>query len=166
MPDVHEWRSERREKFKILHRDNFTCRYCGARPGSKDLEVDHLIPRSRFGSDETCNLVAACVTCNRRKSDTIIFPADMIERDDANEGWKIHRSFGEWAVKFNDEMVFIESEWEWGFDVTRLITEPDFMQYHIPDKLRFWCDERPQTARDFVACLQYVWRMITLPAWE
>ena len=154
------WRIERREKFKILHRDNFTCRYCGARPGSENLEVDHLIPRSRYGSDNPCNLVAACVTCNGRKSDTVMFPADMIEREDVDEGWNVHRSFGAWAVKFNDEMVVIESGWGWWLDVGRLIREPDLLRYHIPEKLRFWEESEPQTADDFLDCLRYVEQMI------
>jgi hypothetical protein len=155
------WRIERREKFKILHRDNFTCRYCGARPGSENLEVDHLIPRSRNGSDNACNLVAACVTCNGRKSDTIIFPADMIERDDTDEGWKVHKSFGGWAVKFNDDRVVIEDDTSWWFDVERLLYDHDFVRYHLREKVDL-CWER-QKADDFVDCLRYVEQMIAIP---
>lgn len=155
------WRIERREKFKILHRDNFTCRYCGARPGSENLEVDHLIPRSRNGSDNACNLVAACVTCNGRKSDAIIFPADMIERDDTDEGWKVHKSFGVWAVKFNDARVVIEDDTSWWFDVERLLYDHDFVKYHLREKVDL-CWER-QKADDFVDCLRYVEQMIAAP---
>jgi len=157
------WRIERREKFKILDRDNFTCRYCGARPGSENLEVDHLVPRSRYGSDNACNLVAACVTCNKRKSDTVIFPADMIERDDADEGWKVHKSFGVWAVKFNDETVVIESRWGWWFEAHRLVTDCDFVKYHLAEKVAFWEEVEPETAYDFVDCLRYVEQMIAAP---
>ena len=156
------WRIERREKFKILHRDNFTCRYCGARRGSEKLEVDHLIPRSRHGSDNPCNLVAACVTCNRRKSDAVIFPADLIERDDTVEGWKVHKSFGEWAVKFNDDTVVIEGLWGWWFEAHWLATDLSFVRYHLPEKLSFWEQDAPQYARDFVACLRYVEQMIAI----
>lgn len=38
----------------------------GARGG---WELDHKIPKSQGGSDEPDNLVAACVPCNRDKSD-------------------------------------------------------------------------------------------------
>lgn len=158
------WRIERREKLKILHRDNFTCRYCGARPGSESLQVDHLIPRSRYGSDNPCNLVAACVTCNGRKSDTVIFPQDMIERDDTDEGWKVHKSFGVWAVKFNDETVVIESRWGWWFEAHWLVTDGDFVKYHLREKLEFWEESEPQTAHDFVDCLRYVEQMIAAPS--
>lgn len=154
------WRIERRKKFKILCRDNFTCRYCGVRPGSEKLEVDHLIPRSRNGSDNECNLVTSCVTCNGRKSDTVIFPADMIERDDAEEGWKVHKSFGAWAVKFNDDTVVIEGRWGWWFEAHRLVTDGDFVMYHLREKLAFWEETKPEYARDFADCLRYVEQMI------
>jgi hypothetical protein len=149
------------DKFKILYRDNFTCRYCGSRPGSENLEVDHVIPRSRNGSDNPCNLVAACVTCNRRKSGTIIFPVDMIERDDTEEGWKIHKSFGVWAIKFNDEQVVIEDNTLYWFDVKRLTYDHNFVKYTLYDNVnRFW--ERSR-AYDFLHCLQYVYDMIAIP---
>lgn len=51
----------------ILERDNFTCVYCGEK--NKPLEVDHVMPRSRGGLDTETNLVCACITCNRSKSD-------------------------------------------------------------------------------------------------
>jgi 5-methylcytosine-specific restriction endonuclease McrA len=44
-------------------RDNFTCRYCGARA----TEVDHVSPESRGGPTVAWNLVAACGPCNRSK---------------------------------------------------------------------------------------------------
>jgi hypothetical protein len=158
----YRWRNEPREKFKILHRDNFTCRFCGARPGSENLEVDHLVPRSKHGSDNPCNLVTACVTCNRRKSDAVIFPADLIERDDTDEGWKVHKSFGEWAVKFNDKTVVIEGLWGWWFEAHRLATDVVFVMHYLPEKLAFWKQKDPQYARDFVDCLQYVEQMIAI----
>ncbi len=49
----------------ILRRDNYRCVYCNnARP---QLTIDHIIPKSRGGSDTWENLVCACVRCNNRK---------------------------------------------------------------------------------------------------
>ena len=31
----------------VFKRDGFTCQYCGCRPGSEELTIDHIIPRSR-----------------------------------------------------------------------------------------------------------------------
>ena len=51
----------------LLLRDDATCQYCGARPPTKDLTVDHVVPRSRGGPATWQNLVIACGSCNRRK---------------------------------------------------------------------------------------------------
>jgi 5-methylcytosine-specific restriction endonuclease McrA len=41
--------------------------YCGKK--TLDLTLDHVIPRSRGGSNAWDNLVAACADCNRKKGD-------------------------------------------------------------------------------------------------
>lgn len=56
-------------RFRILKRDGFACRYCGAKGNGVRLEVDHVHPRSRGGSDHPNNLVTACFDCNRGKRD-------------------------------------------------------------------------------------------------
>jgi 5-methylcytosine-specific restriction endonuclease McrA len=44
---------------------NHQCAYCDAR--QVPLELDHLHPRSKLGSDRVSNIVAACKPCNQRK---------------------------------------------------------------------------------------------------
>ena len=51
----------------LYRRDHFTCQYCHARPGSEELTVDHITPRSRGGHTTWENCVLACVACNTRK---------------------------------------------------------------------------------------------------
>lgn len=53
----------------IYKRDRNTCQYCGARPGTAELTIDHIMPRSRGGRSTWENCVLACVSCNRRKAD-------------------------------------------------------------------------------------------------
>ena len=45
------------------------CVYCGFKPSAEDepLTLDHVMPRSRGGSDEVENLVPACRSCNSSK---------------------------------------------------------------------------------------------------
>lgn len=43
------------------------CAYCGEQHGR--LEKEHLIPKSRGGSDRISNLVVACHACNQQKAD-------------------------------------------------------------------------------------------------
>ena len=54
----------------VLTRDNHTCVYCEARgvgPGAVPLNLDHVHPKSKGGSDRPSNLVTSCVPCNQAK---------------------------------------------------------------------------------------------------
>jgi len=51
----------------IFARDRNTCQYCGRRAATSDLSIDHVIPRSRGGSNSWENVVCACTRCNVRK---------------------------------------------------------------------------------------------------
>lgn len=57
----------RRLRFEILRRDNYTCRYCGAKPPDTELRVDHVKPVALGGKDVPENLVTACHPCNAGK---------------------------------------------------------------------------------------------------
>lgn len=58
---------------QIRLRDGRTCAYCGG-PGDT---VDHVLPRSRGGSNNWDNLVCACRPCNNRKADRTPAEAGM-----------------------------------------------------------------------------------------
>jgi 5-methylcytosine-specific restriction endonuclease McrA len=47
----------------VFARDDYRCQYCGSRADS----IDHVLPRSRGGTDEWDNLAAACRSCNSTK---------------------------------------------------------------------------------------------------
>ncbi len=50
----------------VFLRDRFACQYCGKQ--TKDLTLDHVLPRHRGGGHDWGNVVAACKTCNHRKA--------------------------------------------------------------------------------------------------
>lgn len=52
----------------VLARDGHRCAYCPA----KATTVDHVLPRSRGGSNTWDNVVAACYRCNNRKADRLL----------------------------------------------------------------------------------------------
>lgn len=63
-----------RLRFEIFKRDNFSCQYCGKNPienGCK-LNIDHIIPRNRGGTNESSNLITACEECNLGKGDILL----------------------------------------------------------------------------------------------
>jgi len=59
-------------RFDVLRRDNYTCKYCGAKAPNVQLHVDHIIPWKIVKKHEFNNLVTACQPCNSGKSDKII----------------------------------------------------------------------------------------------
>ena len=44
-----------------------TCQYCGGKTNDHRLEWEHMVPRSRGGSDSIKNATLACHTCNQEK---------------------------------------------------------------------------------------------------
>ena len=54
-------------RFNIYARDDNTCQYCGVRLPRADLNLDHVVPRSRGGATSWENVVCSCVPCNLRK---------------------------------------------------------------------------------------------------
>jgi 5-methylcytosine-specific restriction endonuclease McrA len=51
----------------LMLRDAHQCQYCGRNPSVRELNIDHVVPRSRGGEDSWENLVTACRVCNLRK---------------------------------------------------------------------------------------------------
>ena len=53
-------------RLEIFNRDHYLCQYCGRE--SRQLTLDHVLPRHLGGEHSWENLVSACVACNRRKA--------------------------------------------------------------------------------------------------
>ena len=49
----------------LLEKYHRTCVYCGA--DNKNLQIEHVVPRSKGGSNRVSNLVLACEKCNQAK---------------------------------------------------------------------------------------------------
>jgi len=61
-----------KQRFEVFKKYNFTCQYCGRRTPEVILEIDHIIPKSRGGTDNIDNLTVSCFECNRGKSGTLL----------------------------------------------------------------------------------------------
>lgn len=56
-------------RWQVITRAMGRCEACGVSALIRALEVDHIVPRSRGGSNEPENLQALCSTCNLQKLD-------------------------------------------------------------------------------------------------
>lgn len=54
-------------RLNIMLRDRQTCQYCGRKLPRSQLNIDHVVPRSRGGRTVWENVVTSCHGCNRRK---------------------------------------------------------------------------------------------------
>ena len=62
-------------RFEVFNRDQYTCQYCGKQ--TRQLTLDHVIPRYRGGEHTWENVVSACISCNRRKAGKTLPEAGM-----------------------------------------------------------------------------------------
>jgi 5-methylcytosine-specific restriction endonuclease McrA len=53
-------------RLEVFHRDQYTCQYCGRE--TRQLTLDHVLPRYRGGEHTWENVVSACISCNRHKA--------------------------------------------------------------------------------------------------
>ena len=63
LPKVHV----RFSRHNIYLRDGDTCQYCQKHLPRSDLNLDHVIPRSRGGRTTWENVVCCCIACNLKK---------------------------------------------------------------------------------------------------
>ena len=54
-------------RFNIYARDGNRCQYCGRQFPRAELNLDHVVPRSRGGTSVWENVVCSCHRCNRLK---------------------------------------------------------------------------------------------------
>ena len=59
------YRERKLTKVEVFIRDQYTCQYCGTQ--TRELTLDHVIPRQCSGEHAWKNVVSACKVCNRRK---------------------------------------------------------------------------------------------------
>ena len=60
----------------VIKRDSHRCQYCGRIDGP--MTTDHIVPKTREGSDSWENLVCACAECNKKKGHRTLKEAGMI----------------------------------------------------------------------------------------
>lgn len=137
-------------KLRVMKRDTFRCTYCGVSGNDAELQVDHIIPMSKGGSNHISNLTTACAKCNNTKNDTIGWAnntqADQSDEDCTsrlifihiikegrirNQGTVLEKNDGHWLVQRYSMLDGSET------DVVAL-SEHDIFN---PDKVRMYRSE-------------------------
>ena len=98
----------KRARYEIMRRDNFTCRYCGAKAPDVKLEIDHVMPVALGGDTTPDNAVTACADCNSGKSAT---PADAPIVEGVREhDLKFRKAVRDSLLRFVEEETANEDE--------------------------------------------------------
>jgi 5-methylcytosine-specific restriction endonuclease McrA len=71
-------------KRNVFLRDEYRCQYCQQRFATRDLSLDHVVPRCHGGSLHWENAVTSCRHCNGRKGSLLL-------QDLPNVGMRLHR---------------------------------------------------------------------------
>ena len=78
-----------KDRITVLVRDNYQCQMCGiSRSDGAVLEIDHIHPVSKGGSNDLTNLQVLCRECNSGKSDKIV-PMPWRQNEDTPLRWEI-----------------------------------------------------------------------------
>ena len=56
-------------RYDIIQRASGRCEACGVSVEERALEVDHIVPRNKGGTDDRSNLQTLCYVCNAQKRD-------------------------------------------------------------------------------------------------
>ena len=110
----------KRLRFSIFTRDGFACRYCGRQSDEVKLEIDHIMPICKGGTNDEANLVTACGDCNRGKAGSNLAQAAP------TEGIRL---------RIAQEMREQEEAWE------RARAAAEFRERRKLFLLKFWCHQ-------------------------
>lgn len=83
-------RSAKLSRKNLLHRDDYTCQYCGKKYAQSNLNMDHVKPRSKGGKTVWENVVLACLHDNSKKGDKTPWEAGMrLLKKPENPNWSL-----------------------------------------------------------------------------
>lgn len=100
----------KKKRFEVLKRDKFTCQYCGAQAPDVILQVDHIIPVSKGGTNDITNLVTSCSDCNGGKSNEMLDDSTAVKKqkrqlDQLQEQREQLEMMAEWQRELTSEML-------------------------------------------------------------
>jgi diadenosine tetraphosphate (Ap4A) HIT family hydrolase len=107
-------------RYQVLTQAKGRCELCGIPAEQKALDVDHIVPRNKGGSDDISNLQALCYSCNRMKRDSDDTDFRAIRKNmDARQSGCLFCEIPEERVIAENELAYAIRD---GFPVTELHT--------------------------------------------
>lgn len=83
-------------RLAIYMRDGFACCWCGQSVAvhGVTLTLDHVKPTTRGGTHATCNLITACMSCNRQRRTRGVLAFARLVAAASPHGWLAERVCG------------------------------------------------------------------------
>lgn len=101
----------------IYIRDNYQCQYCGKSPGTEELSIDHIVPRSQGGKTTWKNCVIACTECNWEKGGRTPKKAGMSLRNrPVCPEWNLKYVGGNYSTVPNSWSEFVDTAY-WNVEI-------------------------------------------------
>jgi ATP adenylyltransferase len=126
-------------RYEVFKRAKHRCELCGVHETHVALHVDHIIPRSKGGSDDLSNFQALCVSCNtsKRDRDDTDFRGVVASYDHREKGC-IFCELGAARIVAENELCFVIKD---AFPVTEQHTlvipkrhVADYFDLHQPER--------------------------------
>jgi hypothetical protein len=115
----------KKTRFEVFKRDAFTCQYCGRKSPDVVLQIDHIKPVSKGGTNEILNLVTSCDECNSGKSNRELSDKESIKKQQKE------------LEKLQEKKEQLEMLFDW----KKELTEID--EYAIEKLADYWNDLSP-----------------------
>ncbi len=127
-------------RFEVFKRDSFTCIYCGGKPPTIILEVDHIIPVAKKGTNDIDNLATSCFSCNRGKSANELTSIPLTVEEKLKISKEKEKQYKEYKShhlsidkRLNNEVLMVEDIYRthhngWEFNEHFKITVKKFIQ--------------------------------------
>lgn len=100
----------KKTRFEVFKRDSFKCQYCGESSPDVVLEVDHIEPVSKGGTNDITNLITSCFDCNRGKGATKLSDDNVIKKQNKQlEELNERRTQLEMMVEWKKELLDLDN---------------------------------------------------------
>ena len=99
-------------RFEVFKRDKFCCGFCGKSAPDVILEIDHLKPVIKGGTNDILNLITACFDCNRGKGKRELSDDSTIKKQHKQlEKLQEKRSQIEMMIKWKNDLTKIDKSY-------------------------------------------------------